>query len=218
MNKIYKCIILLILLFFMTLIIYLCLKDNCINGVAYKNVEKENEQYNYTIYSNTDYIATKPNDIYKYADLVIVGNYKQTNRNYIGNIQAVVTESKFSVKDVLKGTYDKNEIIINYYGGTVSLEEYVKSLSEQQIEKRGLNLLNERQIKQGTVSYDVGRTKVDINNRNDDYLIFLSYDKESDIYFVLADGYGMRKLSDDNKIFDLDMNSYDININELNKM
>ena len=52
------------------------------------------------------------------------------------------------------------------------------------------------------------------NDQN--YLIFLSYDKEKDIYFVLADGYGMRKLSEDNKIFNLDTNSYDMSLDDLN--
>lgn len=220
MNKLGKCIILLILLVIMTAIIFISLKDDSVSEVAKKDVN-DDETYNYILYSSADYIATKPEEIYQYADLVIVGNYKNINKCYIGNIQAVVTEAVFNVKNVVKGNYNGNEIKINYYGGTVSLEEYVKSLSEEQIKKRELNGLTDKQIKSGTVSYDVGKSKVDINNnvnsRNDDYLIFLSYDKESDIYFVLADGYGMRKISNDNKIFNLDTNSYDINLNELNR-
>lgn len=220
MNKLGKCIVLLILLCVITAIIIIFLdqesKKNAANYYAYNN-NKDDENYNYTLYSTTDYIATKPEEIYKYADLVIIGNYKSNNKCYMGNAQAVVTESVFNVKKVIKGNYNKDEININYYGGTVCLDDYIKCLSEAQIRKRELNNLTEKQRKSGTVSYDVGKTKVDISENNEDYLIFLSYDEKSNIYFVLADGYGMRKISNDNKIYNLDTKKYENNFNEISK-
>lgn len=177
--------------------------------------EDNSEDYDFTIHSNADYIAIKPDDLYKNADLVIIANYNCDNKNYIGNNQSIITEASFDVQKVIKGEYKNNKININYYGGSVPLSDYIKCLSSEQMKKRGLDTLTEEETHKGRVTQVVDKSQIEAK-KDENYLIFLSYDKENDIYFVLADGYGMRKLSEDNKIFNSDTNSYDMSLDNLN--
>lgn len=181
------------------------LSDNQTNSI---------DEANHQIYAHSDYKAINPKDLYDLADLVIVGKYSKANKSYVKDAASIVTESTFEVSKVIKGDYSSKNININYYGGKVTLGEYVKTQTKEQLQKKGLSNLSTEQLSRETVELVIENSSVQVSN-NEEYIIFLSYDKEDDYYFVLCDGYGMRKLSGNQEIYNLDTKTFDTKITEL---
>lgn len=69
---------------------------------------------------------------------------------------------------------------------------YYTSGTEEQIAKRGLDCSVSEAAKM-TVSYGMTKESVSVNEK-DSYMLFLSYDKENDTYFILCDAYGACKM------------------------
>lgn len=168
----------------------------------------------YQVTRKSDYKSTKPEDLYKDADLVIEGKYVKDNKCYVTDYSAIVTEAKFEVSKVIKGNYTSKNININYYGGTVSVGEYIKNQTAEQIAKKGISDLSTAQLSNQTVEYIVEDAKIDANTK-DNYIIFLSYNAENNYYFVLSDGYGMRKLSNNKEMYNLDTKTFETKVTDL---
>lgn len=172
------------------------------------------KEADFQIGAAADYNIEKVEDLYKEAELVIVGSYIKDNKCYITGPKAITTNAEFEVKEVLKGEYNSNKIDISYYGGTMLLGEYIECQTEDQLRKKGWDKLSKDELANKTISYSVDETGVNVL-KNKEYVIFLKYSKEKGAYAVLSDGYGMREVSEDNKMYNLDTKTFDTKITEL---
>lgn len=186
------------------------ISDNRNNELSNTTIEEKLETtHEYPIAMTADYaIGTWPEELYKHADLVIIGKYVKNNKCFAKKLGMIVTESEFKVSKVLKGNYSLPKINLNYYGGTVPLKEYINSLVHSQIIKRGYDKLTEAEIDGKTMENAGLKVYSDA-----EYVIFLSYD-ETDGYFVMCDGYGMREVKG-GKIYNLDTKTFDTELTDL---
>lgn len=215
MKKIFITFAIILLVISGIFITYYIANNKPLDKIAETN-SQENRKADYQVTRKTDYKSIKPRDLYKEANLVIEGKYVKDNKYYVTDYSAIVTEAKFEVSKVIKGNYTLKNININYYGGTVSVGEYIKNQTVEQIAKKGFSNLSTEQLSNQTVEYIVENAKIDANTK-DNYIIFLSYDSENDYYFVLSDGYGMRKLSNNEEMYNLDTKTFDTKVTDLKK-
>lgn len=213
MKKIFITFAIILLVIGVTLIIHYITTNKFLDKITKTN-NQVTSKADYQIVRKSDYKSIKPKDLYKDADLVIEGNYIKDNKCYVTDYSAIVTEANFEVSKVIKGNYTSNNININYYGGIVSVGEYMKSQTKEQLAKKGISDLSTAQLSNQTVEYLVEDAKVDVNTK-DSYVIFLSYNTEKDYYFVLSDGYGMRKLSNNKELYNPDTKKFDTKITDL---
>ena len=162
------------------------------NNVVEVTNTNENDSINYTISKEEDYVACLPEDLFEIADVVVKGTFGKTINTYVCDNSLPVTQIVFNVDDVHKGKIAGAKIIVEYYGGTVSMYSYLDTLTEEQIAKRGLDCSVSEAAKM-TVSYGMTKESVSVNEK-DSYMLFLSYDKENDTYFILCDAYGACKM------------------------
>ncbi|MGE5456550.1 MAG: hypothetical protein ACM3O4_05570 [Ignavibacteriales bacterium] len=163
----------------------------------------------YKITKSADYVATSIEDLYKSADLVFIGTKNKDNKTFVGINGLIITESNCNVKEIIKGTYYNNNININYYGGTIRLDEYINSLSEEQIRKKGFNEFDIETRKTKLVGYPLSKTSVLFENNIIEYMIFVNYDQERNMYFVMSDAYGVRKINEVGKVYNLDKEMFE---------
>lgn len=169
----------------------------------------------YVIAEESDYRAIHPKDLYKQADVVIIGNYVTDNSISVGEANKIITESSFNIKEVIKGgnlLNSYNNIDIEYYGGEVSIEDYVDHLDPDQIKKRGYDKLTEEEKRVSKIKYVPYKETLLTNREKDttkDYMIFLSYDETNNKYFILSEGYGMREIKEDDMLFNPDTQTFE---------
>lgn len=152
------------------------------------------EAMKHTITRNADYIATAPKDMFEIADAVVEGTFKEPIGSYVSETSFPVTQRTFAPANIYKGNVNDEEITVEYYGGSVPMSSYLASLTEEQIEKRGIDYSAE-EIAKMSVSYKPSKEAVSINEE-DTYMLFLSYDQESGRYFILCDAYGACRMKD----------------------
>ena len=170
---------------------------------------KENiSKADYMFTSNSDYFATKPEDLADTSDIIVYGEYLGDKRTYANEVGRPVTVGGFSIEQVLKGDIQGTEIDIEYYGGKVSVEEYLKTQDEDSIKKAGFDKLtnSEREIK--TVGVEPTKESVAAYS-GQKYICYLSFNEETGVYFVLSDAYGMRPADDQNNFFNPENESYE---------
>lgn len=158
-----------------------------------QNTEAD-EIVDYTIVNYADYIATTPEDLYQIADVVIVGTFGETVQTYVCEHSLPVTQVMFHVESTNKGTIPQSSVVVEYYGGTVSMSSYLDTLTAEQIAKRGLDR-PDVDISNMTVTYETTKESV-VVDRSGTYMLFLSYDAARDTYFILCDAYGACKMED----------------------
>ena len=100
-----------------------------------ENNESLLEIPDFMLSKKSDYIATNMNSLFELADVVIVGSLKENVETYVSDNALPVTTARISVERMYKGTVDKPEILIDYYGGTVSMKEYAAKQSKEQLQK-----------------------------------------------------------------------------------
>ncbi len=166
-------------------------------------------KYEYEITKNADYVATSIDDLYKTVDLVFIGTKNNDNKTFVGTNGLIITEANYNVKTVLKGSYNTSTININYYGGSVSLEEYIKNLSKEQIQKKGLDKYNSKDRQTKLIGYKITDKSILTQVDSNEYLIFVNHDQENNIYFVVADAYGMRQIDQNKNVYNLDTKSFE---------
>lgn len=154
-----------------------------------ENISKE-----YFVSITADYVATDLKDIAGMADLVIRVKYEKDIDTYVSSGMLPITRSEFAVVDVLKGDYDSSSIIAQYYGGTVSMYEYLQEMSELEKLKGGYDYTDE-EAKQIDVTYLDEKNGVYLEN-DTEYVLCLGYDEADGTYMILADAFGMSEISD----------------------
>ncbi len=182
---------------------------NLLNNANESSYVENNEKYEYEITTNADYVATSIDDLYKTVDLVFIGTKNKDNKTFVGMNSLIITEANYNVKTVLKGDYNDSTINLNYYGGSVTLEEYMNNLSKEQIQKKGLDkyTLKERQTK--LIGYKNTDKSISKQVDSNEYLIFVNCDKEKNIYFVSSDAYGMRQIDQNKNVYNLDTKTFE---------
>lgn len=175
-------------------------------------VEVENVVPNlyYTLEYAPDYvIPTDINSMYSFADVVVKATY--TERVSIGikhNIPIPITTGKVEIKDVLKGEINDSVTEINYYGGYVTVWDYVNKMGREVSEKCGLNNISKEEAMKRYIGIEFNERSVKASV-NKQYLLFLSYDDNTKEYFVLCDGYGMRELNNMGEAWNIDLSDYE---------
>ena len=162
----------------------------------------------------SDYVAKSPQDLFNNANLVIIGEYVSDAKSYVTYYSAIVTDATFKVTKVLKGKYEADTINVTHYGGIVSASEYLSKQSEEELNKLGIDKSSISKYSSEKVEWINDEFGI-YKETGKKYVLFLSYDQENNSYFVLADGYGMRRLSDDGYMYNLDTKSYDTKLDDL---
>jgi|GEM_PF-3424470 len=209
------------------IILVFCLATGATYYFASRNIETNKEpntnnqldennqeiRLEYELTREADYVAVSVEDLYELVDLVFIGIKKHDVRTYAKNYGMIITETNYSIKKIVKGNYDNDNINIHYYGGYVTLEEYKNSLTTEQAEKHELNTYSKEERLSKYIGYAKSEKMID-SDVNQEYLIFVSYDKVNNIYFVASDAYGMRLINNDLSVYNLDTKTYEkINYN-----
>ena len=104
-----------------------------------------------------------------------------------------ITKAQCDVVDVIKGEYDDNSIIIDYYGDTVSMFEYLQAMPEAEKLKGGYDYTDE-EAKKTAVTY------LDIDNgvsfeTGTEYVVCLGYNEVDGSYMVHSDAFGISEVT-----------------------
>lgn len=161
----------------------------------------------YEIVYSTDYLYTKPEDLYKQSTLAVIAEYVKDNETYVSSDVRAHTLSEFKIIKTLKGKSNKETIEVSHVGGTVPMSEYIKYQSKEQTEKQGLDKLSEAEIAKRQVKF----TSKDYNlslKKGAKYVLFLTYDSDYEQYVAASDEYSMLEYSD-GKVFDIVTNKYE---------
>lgn len=174
------------------------LKNSTINNLMSFNKDSEfdNESIEYLVTKKADYVACYPEDMYELADVVVSGKWGEKINTYVGENSFPITQIKFNIREIFKGTTSSEGIVVEYYGGSVPLARYLETLTQEQIIKQGFDINASKNTK-AIVTYAETEESVSVNS-NDMYMLFLSYDDTCDTYFVLCDAYGACKMSGEN--------------------
>ncbi len=163
------------------------------------NMQEEIE-LDYEIDLESDYYAMYPEDLYEIADLVISAKYLKNVETYVTDYGRIASIAEFEINNIFKGQFEPETIHVQYYGGSVSIEEYMKNQPGGTAEKLGVDKLTAEEMKGKTVGYFKTPTTVNaITGSN--YLCYLSYDENMDTYIVMADAHGMRMANENNEFF-----------------
>lgn len=177
------------------------------------NIDEIPEEKIYTKVSvMSDYLIIYPEDLYTNAKLVVIGKYVEKGNSYVGPSGTAKTIYMFNVEKVLKGDCSKEKIGVGIDGGTVTLKEYINSLSSEQIKKQGLEnvdptdkyirfeLADETSNKSRTTnaSIEIGKS----------YILFLDYDSYNKTDYIATSNYYSVLELNDNKIYDEKTQNY----------
>ena len=153
------------------------------------------ENFNrYYVSITADYVATDLKDIARMADLVICVRYEKNIDTYVSSGKLPVTRAEFLTLEVLKGEYAGDKIIAEYYGGTVTMYEYLQSMSESEKLKGGYDYTDE-EAKNIFVTYLNENNGVSFETGGE-YLLCLGYDENDGTYMILSDSFGMSEITD----------------------
>lgn len=165
----------------------------------------DNLNNDYEVYYENDYLYMKPEDLFNHSSLVVIGEYTKSLNSYVGDDQRAHTKEQFKVDKVIKGDYKFDNIVISRTGGTISLEEYIKTQSKEQIEKKGLNKLSKEEIKTSKVKFISEDYNLDLKeNSNQKYILLLNYSSKNDEYVASSDEYSILKYNpESNEIYNI---------------
>lgn len=151
--------------------------------------------------------AFKPtiDNLYKYADVVVIGNFKSNLDSYNINTN-LYTNTMFNITKVLKNNSKlniTNDITFRRTGGIVTLDAYIKNN----------NALKEDEfvdISNPTKHYIVQEygpdNILDFSNNTDNYILFLTYTDNE--LRTLCSYHGIRKINYD-MVYNYDLEEYE---------
>lgn len=169
--------------------------------------DSESDAENYIGWYLPEYQSVIPADVFQASAVCVKGKFGKTISTKMDDSAMIVTEIEFHVDHVYKGETKSETINVKYYGGTISFDTYLKSLSEEEIKNR-YGDISSRNLPWKTVTFSPMNKKEAVSvNQEDTYVLFLSYNKEEDTYFILSDAYGACKTSD-GLIYDLTKDAY----------
>ncbi len=143
--------------------------------------------------ANFDYVFTDLNDICENADLVIRGVCLGDRETALSSGGLPLTTAEFEVVEVVKGSFEGETIGVSYYGGTVSMFDYMNAMGEEERAKAGYDFTEEEAKKIG-VTYMNEENGVSFKEGTE-YLVCLGANDDG-TYMVLAEGYGVSAVED----------------------
>lgn len=159
-----------------------------------------------TMYMESDYRISQPEDLYEEADLVIIGQYQGEKETFAQEVTGrPLTIGTVKVESVLKGSVEEETVSIRFIGGEISLQEYAAQKDEETLKKMGITEARLRSREMVVMKFD---TAVDARE-GERYLLFLRSAPEYDYYGVMADAYGMRRLDEQDKALNPDNGLYE---------
>lgn len=155
---------------------------------------------------HADYAIIFPEDLYENADLVITGIYQGDQESH-ANIHTGFPHTKgtVTVTQVLKGSCG-DTIVVDYRGGEIPMVESLmvgESMSEEEVLKQYPEAKN--QIMRMTNAAD-DRVKA---VKGQEYILFLYYNSELEVYHAGAQAYSMRPLNDKGQALNPDTKNYE---------
>lgn len=140
-------------------------------------------------------------NLYKYADLVVVASFSNNSDIHIDN-GMIKTTTEFSVSNILKNNTNldlKDELSFDVVGGVMNLETYLELAGDASANKFRDIAASERNS-----YYVIQNTPLELE-KDTEYLVFLNI---RDNELVLNSSYyGIREISN-NKVYDYDTDSF----------
>jgi len=169
-------------------------KEDYIQKTQIEN--KKDESGSDIIYEGTIqgyYLNRDPEKLFDLADIVVLAEYQKDISSKIYD-RDVYTTSEFKILKTLKNKENSKlgeKISVRYLGGTISIEEFLKSRDEATKEKLGLNQMTTQEKKSKKIKFsseDIGDKKITENSQR---ILFLQYDEKENDYIVISGQYGM---------------------------
>lgn len=141
-------------------------------------------------------------------DLVIEGTYFDRWGTRATKTGQIISKGTATDITVLKGDFTKKEIDISFYGGSMSVMDYIKHVSPDICAKRGYDKMSEAEAARTIISSPKSEWSANpVSGAR--YLIFLCYNEETNEYFVACDGYGMREVNNKGGVWNPDSKQYE---------
>lgn len=173
--------------------------------------ESDIPKLSYEISYNMDYAtATDPESLFEAADVVIEGIFGNVISTYATEDGRIISVGRIHDINIMKGEkyITGEDLKISYYGGIMSISEYKEQIYSTISLKRGYDKLTKEEADKQYIGYSKDKCYVN-PKQGSKYLIFLSYNKEDGEYFVLCDGYGMREINNEGKVWNIDSSEYE---------
>lgn len=139
------------------------------------------------------YLNRDPEKLFEISDIVVIAEYQKDISSKIYD-RDVYTTSEFKILKTLKNKENNKlgeKISARYLGGTISIEEFLKSRDDATKEKLGLNQMTTQEKKSKKIKFsteDIGDKKI---TENPQRILFLHYDEKENDYTVVSSQYGM---------------------------
>ena len=155
---------------------------------------------------HADYAHIFPEDLYENADLVITGIYEGDEDMYAHPGTGFPrTKGTVKVTQILKGSCG-DTVVVAYKGGEIPMVESLmvgESMSEEEVLKQYPEAKN--QVLRMTNAAD-DRVKAVVGQ---EYILFLYYNSELEVYNAGAQAYSMRPLNDKGQALNPDTKNYE---------
>ncbi|MGE5456575.1 MAG: hypothetical protein ACM3O4_05710 [Ignavibacteriales bacterium] len=184
------------------------LVNNYKNEKSLSNISSE-ESITYVISAYNDYQYNDSEILYDKSDVVIIGNYKNDVKTIASENGDPMTLSTFNIEKVIKGDIRKDSIDIYYIGGTITLDEYVKTQTKEQLVKKGISNIKPEDMKKQFVIYKNNDIKINFSNNGDKYMLFLKFNEKLNNYCLMSNGYGALKTNNKNQIYNYETQNYE---------
>ena len=176
---------------------------------GYSFIEPPSEEQIYgRLESSSMHMTNNPEQIANwYCDVIVVGKFLGNTDTFMldSDIPMIYTRGLFEVTDVLKGNYDEEYIEAAYYGGIISIAEYIDSLSPVQLKNYGLDQISESNCDNLYIEERESENSAEPEPAVS-YILLLA--KSDDGYYTIQSGaLGMLPYQD-GKAYDYATNSY----------
>ncbi len=165
----------------------------------------------YQVYYTSDYLYTEPNDVFNHSSLVVIGEYVQDLKSFVGEDERAHTISEFKISKVLKGNFSSDSIEVVRLGGTVPLSEYIATQTKEQLEKKGINALSTAQIEKSKVEFISQDYDLNLKQKtNKEFMLLLNYDSNNQMYVASADEYSILEIdTSKNEIYNINKRQFE---------
>lgn len=161
----------------------------------------------YSISYNWDYRYSSISDLYENADIVLIGKYIETTKTtFSSEIGRFISTASIDVESIIKGDAGITDSVINFYGGEMSVRDFINQNGKEVSEKYIDADLNSENVMNSTIGEQINEYSI-LPKMGCEYLVFLSYDDGK--YFVLCDSYGMREINSEKSVWNPDSSEFE---------
>lgn len=186
-------------------------ENNMGNNVSRdEHVVLEQPELSYALPYASDYaIPTDWASMMEAVDIVVEGTYEGDVSTYVTDIGQIITIGKISdLKFVKGGVTDSKSLNISFYGGVLTVSEFRKQAADHLSAKYGFDKMTEEEAETKYIGVPT-HERIAGPCEGLRYMIFLSYNKPTGEYFVVCDGYGMRQMNSEGKVWNIDKSEFE---------